>query len=421
MYFTLKNSLLPTGVLGFVAMPSYLCKIGTADGRVVEKQFDATTKEQLKENLEEQGFYVFQIRRKALHLFQLGEKAAARPTGRRFLSFNQELLVLLRSGLPILQIFDTQIEQMEAGAFRDILSEIREDIRGGSVLSDAFARFPRFFPPLYVASVKAGEKTGDLPVTLTRFLEYQKRVEAIRAKVRSASFYPLMLTSAAVIVVLFLMFFVVPSFTQIYADAKVELPLITRMMMGIAGVLGSYWYLLLLAVVATFTFFRTLLRTSRGRLFVDKSILKLPFFGPLMIEYALTSFCRTLGTTLASGTPMVPAMQMSRGTLNNLRLEKEMVQAIHRVEEGSNLSSSLERTGFFPTLALRMVNVGEASGSLTEMLGDVSDYYETEVERRLTKLTTMIEPVLMMVMGMLIAFIILAMYIPIFQLAGTVG
>ena len=402
-------------------MPSYLCKIGTADGRVVEKQIEAAGKEQLKENLEEQGFYVFQIRRKALQVFASGEQRADRPTGRRFLSFNQELLVLLRSGLPILQILETQIEQMEAGGFREVLIEIREDIRGGSVLSDAFSKYPRFFPALYVASVKAGEKSGDLPVTLKRYLEYQKRVETIRAKVRSASFYPLMLTTAAVIVVLFLMFFVVPSFTQIYADANVELPLMTRLLMGFADVLGTYWYLLLATAVAVVVFFRTMLRTSRGRLVVDKNLLKLPFLGPLKKEYALSSFCRTLGTTLSSGTPMVPAMQMSRGTLNNLCLEKEMVQAIHRVEEGSSLSESLQRTGYFPVLALRMVTVGESAGSLTEMLGDVSDYYEDEVERRLTKLTTMIEPVLMMVMGLLIAFIIMAMYIPIFQLAGTVG
>ncbi|PLX98850.1 MAG: type II secretion system F family protein, partial [Desulfuromonas sp.] len=184
-------------------MPSYQCKIGTADGRVVDRVYDSANSEQLRENLEDQGFHVFSIRRQAFSFLQGGRNKSARMTGRRFLSFNQELLVLLRSGLPILQIFDTQIDQLEAGPFRDVLCEIREDIRGGSSLSEAFAKYPRIFSPLYVASVKAGEKTGDLPETLTRFLEYQKRVEAIRAKVRSASFYPLLLTTAAVIVVAF--------------------------------------------------------------------------------------------------------------------------------------------------------------------------------------------------------------------------
>jgi len=402
-------------------MPSYQCKVGTADGRIVEKGYDSASRDQLRENLEEQGFHVFQIRRQSFPFFQGSRHQSARMTGRRFLSFNQELLVLLRSGLPILQILDTQIEQMEGGAFRDILGEIREEIKGGSSLSESFAKFPRFFPPLYIASIKAGEKTGDLSETMSRFLEYQKRVEAIRAKVRSASFYPLLLSSAAVIVVVFLMLFVVPRFTEIYADANVELPLMTQVLIGMSKLIGHYWYLLPITLVVAAPLVRSLLRSSRGRLRVDRFLLRVPFVGGLKIDYALSGFNRTLGTTLASGTPLVPAMQMSRGTLNNLSLEQAMVQAVQRVEEGTSLSDALARTGFFPPLALRMVSVGETSGSITEMLRDIADYYEAEVEQRLTKLTTMIEPVLMMVMGLLIAFIIIAMYVPIFQLAGTVG
>ena len=401
-------------------MPSYQCKIGTADGRVVDKVYESTTRDKLQANLEEQGFHVFLIRRQPLIFFRGDQHKSTRVTGRRFLLFNQELLVLLRSGLPILQIFDTQIEQMEAGSFRNIISEIREEIRGGSSLSDAFAKFPNFFSPLYIASIQAGEKTGDLRETMSRFLEYQKCVETIRAKVRSASFYPLLLTTAAAIVVIFLMFFVVPRFTQIYADANVELPLMTRALIGISELIGSYWYLILIILIVAAPLIKSLLHSSRGRLRVDRFLLRVPFVGGLKTDYALSGFTRTLGTILASGTSLVPAMQMSRGTLNNLSLEKKTVKAIQRVEEGSSLSDSLGRTGFFPPLALRMLSVGETSGSLTEMLNDIADYYEAEVEQRLTKLTTMIEPILMVIMGLMIAFIIVAMYIPIFQLAGTV-
>jgi type IV pilus assembly protein PilC len=217
------------------------------------------------------------------------------------------------------------------------------------------------------------------------------------------------------------MFFVVPRFTQIYADANVELPLMTRALIGVSELIGSYWYLIVLALVVAVVLVRSLIHSFRGRLRIDRFLLHIPFLGGLKTEYALSGFNRTLGTTLASGTPLVPAMQMSRGTLNNLSLEQEMVQAIQRVQEGSSLSDSLKRTGFFPPLALRMISVGETSGSLTTMLSDIADYYETEVEERLTRLTTMIEPILMMVMGLMIAFIIVAMYVPIFQLAGTVG
>ena len=402
-------------------MPTFLCKIGTADGRIVERSFADTTPEQLRQILTAQGFEIFGVRRQRPSLAWPGNPRHQKVTGRRFLSFNQEMLVLLRSGLPVFQALETQIEQMEVGAFRTALNELREEIRGGSALSEAFARFPQFFSPLYVAAVKAGEKTGDLPATLARFLAYQKRVEAIRAKVRSASFYPLLLTFAAAVVVIFLMMFVVPCFTEIYADANVELPLMTRLLIGGSSVALHFWYLLPLVLVGGYLLLKAYLRSPQGRLQLDRLLLQLPFFGKLRIAYGLSGFCRTLGTVVASGTPLVEAMQMSHGTLNSLSLERETREAIRRVEEGEQLSEACKQTGFFPPLALRMITIGETSASLTEMLQEVADFYEAEVEERLTRLTTMIEPVLMMTMGLLIAFIIVAMYIPIFQLAGTVN
>lgn len=402
-------------------MPTYLCKIGTADGRVIEKEFTSISKPQLSTDLQDQGFYVFKLRRKIGVSALFKQHSSSRLTGRAFLAFNKEFVVLLRSGLPIVQILDTLIEQMEVGSFREVVTDLREDIKGGSTLSDSFAEFPRFFSPLYVAAVRAGEKTGDLTETLTRFMAYQKRVEEMKAKVRSASFYPLILTSAAFVVVVFLLLYVVPTFTQIYADASVELPLMTQMLIGFSGFVKEYWYLMLVLVALAILFIPMVLRSPRYRLKVDRFILSTPFLGKLTVEYALSSFCRTLGTTLDSGTPLLEAMRMSQGTLNNLSLEWKVVEGIRQVEEGILLTESLDQTGFFPALALRMINVGENSGSLIVMLSEVAEYYENELEQRLTRLTVMIEPILMVVMGVLIAFIIVAMYVPIFQLAGTVG
>jgi type IV pilus assembly protein PilC len=400
-------------------MPSFLCKIGTSDGRVVEREFESASRELLRGSLEEQGFSVFRISYRPFRSLLGGNAFRGRLSGRRFLSFNQELLVLLRSGLPILKILDTLIERMEPGRMLEILREIREDVKGGHSISDAFGKFPHIFPHLYIASIQAGERTGDLPVTLARFIAYQKRVEAIRAKVRSASFYPMLLTMAVVAVVLFLLLYVIPTFTQIYADSKVVLPLPTRMLIWLAESLsGALPLLIPLFVVFGFAL-RSSLQTERGGLLLDKVKLKIPFFGPLQIEYALTGFSRTFGTTLASGIPIVQAMGMSRGTLNNRILEGKMGQAVQRVEEGSSLSVALEGAGFFPLIALRMIGVGETTGALGDMLGEVAEYYEAEVERRLDRLTTLIEPLMMVGMGFLIGGIVVAMYIPIFQLAGT--
>jgi len=222
-------------------------------------------------------------------------------------------------------------------------------------------------------------------------------------------------------VLLFMLLYVVPSFTQIFADAHLELPLLTRLLIGLTESLSSLLPLIVVALVGGFFLLRRFLRSVSGRFLVDRLLLRVPFFGILARDYAISSFARTLGTTLASGTPLVSSMTMSRGTLNNRSLEQQMAAAVQRVEEGTGLSESLSRTDFFPPIALRMVAVGETTGALTEMLGDLADFYESEVEKRLIKLTTMIEPILMMAMGVMIGLIVLAMYIPIFQMGQTVG
>lgn len=403
-------------------MPFFQCKIGTADGRVVEKEFEAAEPGLLRESLEEQGFYVFSLHKRPWwRSLGQGLKGGGRPSGRTFLTFNQELLVLLRSGLPILQVLDAVTERLEPGAFRDALRDIREEVRGGAVLSEAFGKYPQIFPHLYIASIRAGEKSGDLPVTIGRFITYQKRVEAIRAKVRSATFYPILLSIAVVSAVLFLMLYVIPSFTKIYSDANAVLPLITRILIGFSNGLINGLPLWAPALVVGGFLLRAYLHTESGIRRRDALLLRLPFFGGMAIDYSLLGFCRTLGTTLSSGIPAVQAMTMSRGTLNNRILEEKMGTAIHRIEEGITISQALTETGFIPGLALRMIGVGETTGALAEMLWDVADYYEGEVERRLDRLTTMIEPLMMMTMGIVIGGIVIAMYIPIFQLAGTVG
>jgi type IV pilus assembly protein PilC len=402
-------------------MASFTCKIGTDDGRVVEKEFEASSRQLLRASLTEQGFYVFSIRRRLLDSIPGLQGAKSNFTGRRFLSFNQELIVLLRSGLPILQVLDTITERLESGQMFDVLRSIREDIRGGDSLSEAFGKFPNIFPHLYIASIKAGERTGDLPITLTRYVAYQKRVESIRAKVKQAAFYPLLLTITVFAVILFLMFFVVPRFTQVYADAHVELPLVTRILVATASGLGNSLPLLLPALLVLIVLTPMFLRTERGTIMLDRAKLQIPFVGNLLTEYSLLSFCRTLGTTLSSGIPIVQALRMSRATLNNRIYEARMIVATRKVEEGSSFADSLEQTGFFTNIALRMIAVGETSGSLPDMLMDVADYYESEVEFRLDRLTSLIEPAMMVGMGLLIGGIVVSMYLPIFKLAETVG
>lgn len=400
-------------------MPVFRCKIGASDGRVLEREFEASDRQALLENLQEQGFHVFRIDRSAFAgLFDRAGRS--RLSGRRFLALNQEMLVLIRSGLPILQVLETLVERMETGRLLEVLREIHADVKGGGALSDAFGRFPGLFPQLYVASLRAGEQSGDLPVTLGRYIAYQKRVEAMKAKVRSATFYPALLAVAVVAVMAFLLLYVIPNVTQIYVDADVDLPWLTQLVVGVSHGLVTALPIWLPALIVALFGARRAARTERGTYLVDSWKLRLPFFGALFNEYAVAGFCRTLATTLASGIPVVPSMQMARGVLDNRLLEERLGGAVQRIREGSQIAAALEQTGTFPVIALRMIGVGETSGSLGEMLVDVADYYESEVERRLERLSTLVEPLMMLIMGLLVGAIVVAMYIPIFQLAGTV-
>lgn len=402
-------------------MSVFKCKIGGADGRVLEKEFDAVNAGILRQSLVEQGFTVFEVRKKPLQFLYDSGVARRKVSNKELLLFNQELLVLLKAGLPIIQALDTILESGGRGKLTEILTGIREDVKGGMAFSAAFEKYPRVFPHLYIASIQAGERTGDLPQTLRRYIAFLKRTEGFRGKVIASLFYPAILVTVAVIAVTVLLVQVVPTFSQIYKDSGTALPVPTQMLINFTGALRHYLPLFLGMIVAGVAFFRRWKTTEAGRYTTDRIKVKTPFFGPILTRYAVAGFTRTLGTVLGSGIPIVEALRMSVGTLNNRVLENGMLQAVMKVEEGSKLSAALEAIKLMPPLALRMLAVGESTGSMEEMLGDISEYFEEEIERNLQVLTTAIEPAIMIVMGVVVGTIIITMYLPIFKIANTMG
>lgn len=402
-------------------MAVYTCKLGSADGKVFEKDFEATTPELLKQSLEEQGYYVFGIRRRRLDFLRDKGSAGRKIDSKELLSFNQEILVLLKAGLPIIQALDTILERLEKGKLSEILKEIREDVKGGLSLSDAFGKYPRAFPHLYIASIKAGEKTGDLPHTIRRYNDYLKRADALRKKFIGALVYPGILVTVATIAITVLLVYVVPTFTKVYADSGGELPLPTQMLIAFTTTLRKFFPLVVTGTIAGVFFLRKWAATDHGRFWLDTIKLRLPVFGIIFLRYSLSSFTRTLATVIGSGIPIVESLRMAVGTLNNRILERKMLEAIKKVEEGIRLSVALEAAKIMPPLALRMIGVGETTGSLEEMLADISEFFEEDIENRLGVLATAIEPAIMVVMGLVIGVIIITMYLPVFKLAGTVG
>jgi len=401
-------------------MSLYNCKLGASDGKILYREFEAVEPAALQKSLEDQGFFVFEIKRKPLQF--LFDKGMKRRTidNRALLTFNQEMLVLIKAGLPIMQVLDAILERYESGKFAEILRQVREDVKGGAALSTAMEKHGRSFPHLYVASIRAGERTGDLPRTIRRYIQYLKRVDSIRKKVVSALFYPSILVLFAFMAITLLLLYVVPTFANVYADAGSQLPLPTRMLIEFTSFLKKAAPFALVLGIGAVAAYRTWVGTESGRYIVDRFKLTVPFGGDIFTKYSVAGFSRTLATVLGSGIPIIESLRMSIGTLNNKYMEKRLFEAVRFIEEGGRLSTALERINIMPPLALRMLGVGETTGSLEDMLVDISDYLEDELEERMQLLTTAIEPAIMLVMGIVIGVIIIAMYLPVFKIAGTV-
>jgi len=402
-------------------MSIFTCKIGTPDGQISFREIEASNLQELRSNLEEQGYYVFRIRKKPFQfLLDTGIKRKRIDT-RALLTFNQEMLVLLKAGIPIMQVLDTILERHDNGKLAEILKVVREDVKGGASLSVALEKHGRLFPHLYVSSIRAGERTGDLPHTIRRFIQYLKRVDAIRKKVVAALFYPAIIVVVAFLAVMLLLIYVVPTFSQIYADAGSQLPLPTQILIAFTTFLKRFFLLGVVMAMAGAAAFRSWAATENGRFTLDRFKLRVPYLGDVFTKYSVAGFTRTLATVLGSGIPAVESLRMSIGTLNNVYMESKMLEAVRFIEEGGRISAAFERIEIMPPLALRMLGVGESTGSLEDMLIDIADYLEDELEERMRILTTAIEPAVMVVMGIIIGGIIITMYLPVFKIAGTVG
>jgi type IV pilus assembly protein PilC len=272
-----------------------------------------------------------------------------------------------------------------------------------------------------VASIRAGERTGDLPNTIRRYIQYLKRVDGIRKKIVAALFYPSILVLFAFMAITLLLLYVVPTFAHVYADAGSQLPLLTRMLMEVTSIMKRFAPLVVLLAIGAAAAYRTWVGTESGRYTVDRFKLTIPFGGDVFTKYSVAGFSRTLATVLGSGIPIIESLRMSIGTLNNKYMEKRLFEAVRFIEEGGRLSVALERIHIMPPLALRMLGVGETTGSLEDMLVDISDYLEDELEERMRLLTTAIEPAIMLIMGVIIGVIIIAMYLPVFKIGSTIN
>ncbi len=403
-------------------MGVFVYRAARPDGSTIQGHVEAENESLVRAQLDSQGLLVFTLHRRGITSVkkETSWSWGKLPLG-QFLVFNQELLALIKSGLPILRIWDLLIERAGHAGFKRTLREVREDIRGGASASDALAKHPAYFPELYVATVKAGEQSGNLPEVLQRYIAYVKLMVGLRQKVKKAISYPIILIGIGLAVVSFLLTYVMPTFVSVYGESAKALPWATQVLLDLVMHAESWIVPAAVVMGSIMVGMHAYYGTSTGQAAIDRLVLKFPLLGQIAVKHNTVQLMRTLGTILAGGTPLVDALQGARGAVSNRWISQKMIVAVNEIREGATLADALDRPRVLPRLAIEMLSVGEETGSLDTMLHDVAEFYETDLDTRLTQLTTLIEPVLLLVMGVLVGGIVIVMYLPVFQMAGTVG
>jgi type IV pilus assembly protein PilC len=403
-------------------MADFVCKVGDTSGRIFQQVETAQSEAEARQKLADRGYYVFAVRSQ----FDLLSKLTASGGDRKirtsdFLIFNQQFNTLIRAGLPILKALDLLAERAAAPKMRPIVEDIRQRVRAGALLSEAMAA-QGSFPPVYVTVIAAGERSGNLTGVLEQYISYLRKTTGFRSRLITALIYPCVLIAVAAIVVTYLSTFALPKFAELYQQLNLQLPTPTRVLLEIALPLRSYFAVLAIGVVALGLVLFVWTRTHRGAIAVDRFKPRIPVFGDVWIKAQIAQFVRTLSTLLGGGTPLVPALRTSASAIGSRLVATSVVQAAERVKEGQALHLSLAETRVVPPLALEMVEVGEASGALTAMLTSVAEFYEEEVDTHLQRSLSLIPIVILLVMAVVIAFILIALYLPLFSLqVGSMG
>lgn len=328
----------------------------------------------------------------------------------------RQLSTLLNAGIPLVEGLSAIIEQIDNKGLKKIMSQVRESVREGMSFADALSRHPRAFSHLMVNMIRSGESSGSLEIVLLRLADFLEQQIELKRKVGSALIYPTVTISIALIVLLFLLVYVVPSVTQIFADMKQTLPLPTAILIAVSRFTQRYWWLFFLTAIAVFSGVKAYTKTEDGRIHFDRLKLKMPLFGPLVRKIAITRFSRTLGTLLKNGVPLLNALDIVKNVVGNKILEQTIDDARTHIGEGSTIHDPLKRSGVFPPIVIHMIFVGEKSGTLEEMLNKVADTTDNEINTAINTLTSLLEPIMIVGLALVVGFIVLSILLPIFEI-----
>ncbi len=398
-------------------MAEFICRLGTPSGDIITRVVEASEAGDARSRLEQDGYKVFAVSASGgglASVLSFGGGGKPKVKQADFLLFNQQLSALLRAGIPVLQAIGLLRNRSASSTLREVLASVEEKIKSGVPLSEAFEA-QGIFPRIYTASILSGEKSGALDEVLLRFVEYLRRSVGVSRRLRGALAYPAFLLLAAGFMVAFLTLYIVPRMSDLFRglSANRGLPTVTVVVLAISnGVANNIWWLLPLIIISVFGLVLWL-RTASGRMMLHRFLLKLPIAGTLIRQMATAQLARSLSTLLSGGITVPDSWEIASQALNNLELRRRSEEVLPMIREGRGFTDSIEKAGWIPDLGLDMIGIGEKSGSLREMLDEVAAFYDAEAEVKLEQLTTLLEPLILVVMALIVVAILLAIYLPI--------
>lgn len=402
-------------------MPAFAYKAKMLTGNITEGIIDANDQRTALDQLRKQKLVPLEINIASKSLVEIINEINPFKQGvgsKDLVLFSRQLSTLVSAGIPLVQGLTILEEQVENKVFKKVVHAVREDIEAGLSITDALKKHPKAFDELYCSMIRAGEVGGILDIILERLSSYLESAETLRGKVKSAMMYPTVVSLIAGLVTIFLIVFVIPTFKKIFEGFGAELPFLTQMMINLSDTLRNFWYLLILIPIGAVVGLKQYAKTEIGRKNIDEFVLKLPIFGIILKKVAVAKFTRTFGTLVKSGVPILQALETVAKTSGNKVIEISIMSAREAVKEGERIAVPLKKSNVFPPMVIQMIAIGEETGNLDAMLTKIADFYDQEVDAAVKGLTSMIEPIIIVVMGLVIGFIVISMFMPMFEMGN---
>jgi type IV pilus assembly protein PilC len=397
-------------------MPHFLCRLATDDGRIISEPFFSPSFKECRKHFEEEGYCVLSVKRDWKKIQVPVLSTEKKINEKDFIAFNQELVALIRAGYPILRGISILIQRVKNEKLKEVLMLVEKEIRGGKSLSEAFAQHEKLFSTVYIASLMAGERSGNLAETISRYNTYARTISQTKSRIKTALTYPTILIIFSFILIFILMNFILPSFSKFYADYEAQLPAITRALIAVSLVVQKNMVFIIAFVLVLVIVYVQMKKNDKSLVFLDKLKLKIPYGKQIWVESAVSLFCRTLGLLLEGGISLLSAIPLSSRSVPNRYMFSRMKILPESIKNGESLTESLRKTECFTPLALDMIRIGESSANLEGMLSDVAEVYDERISSKIDTVVSLIQPIIIIFMGLVVAVILLSVYLPIFNI-----